>query len=1060
MKRYLLLSMFLFTVSLAAQETPLWIRKSVISPDGKTVAFCYKGDIWTVGIQGGRAFQLTANPAYDSDPLWTPDGREIVFSSYREVSKDIWRVSADGGRPVRITDYPGSETPKAVLADGSVVFTANLQPDTSWGGFPGGTQVYTVGRDGGFPKLLTSVNMQELSVSADGAVLYEDYKGYEDSFRKHHTSSVTRDIWLLKDGQYTKLSNFKGEDRQPVWSADGSTFWFLSERGGKTSNLYRGSVDRPSEAVQLTFAEKDPVRYISASNDGTLLYSLNGELFVLKEGSQPRRLEITVARDETERNMIKTTYNGGASAMAVSPGGKEVAVVIRGDVFVTSADYGTTKRITNTASQERDVSFGDEGRALYYAAERDGHWGIWRTVLTEKKEKLFTYATQMKEELFSDPGETCFQPEVSPDGKWVAYLRDRTELVVKPTKGGKAKSLLKGANYSYSDGDQSFAWSPDSEYLLTGYQADGGWNNTDIALIEVSSGKITDLTRSGYSDNSFRWALGGKAMIWESDKNGFRSHGSWGAHEDIYIMFFDGAAMTTFRQDKEDEEIEKMISGKTEKQLEKKEKKDSIAAEKPKKLELNLEGLEDRTMRLTGTSGNYGDFLLSKDGRQLYYVAPGDKGPSLMVKDLREGSVRVLAGGVGGRIVPSKDMADIFVLSGNGITKVSLGSGKTTQIKIAGDYEFKPREERAYIFEHVWKQVLEKFYDPAIHGIDWNYYHDNYARFLPYIDNDFDFAELLSEMLGELNGSHTGARYRPAPGEPLGRLGVLYDWNYTGDGIRIAEVLPGGVLNLADSKISAGDVITAIDGHEVKAGENWIPLLAGKAGKKIAVNVKVGGKEKLLFVKPVASESRLLYRRWVRQREEIVEKLSGGKVGYVHVEGMDSPSFREVYSKALGKYRGCGALIVDTRNNGGGWLHDDLVTLLGGKAYAEFRPRGQYIGTEPFSKWTKPSCVLMSENNYSDASGFPYAYRALGLGKLIGAPVPGTMTAVWWETQINRQIVFGIPQVGMYGLHAGSFLENMQIEPDILVYNDPASLLEGRDLQLEAAVKEMLKECR
>lgn len=204
MKRYLLLSMLLFTVSLAAQETPLWIRKSVISPDGKTVAFCYKGDIWTVGIQGGRAFQLTANPAYDSDPLWTPDGKEIVFSSYREVSKDIWRVSAEGGRPVRVTDYPGSETPKAVLADGSVVFTANLQPDTSWGGFPGGTQVYTVGRDGGFPKLLTSVNMQELSVSADGAVLYEDYKGYEDSFRKHHTSSVTRDIWLLKDGQYTK----------------------------------------------------------------------------------------------------------------------------------------------------------------------------------------------------------------------------------------------------------------------------------------------------------------------------------------------------------------------------------------------------------------------------------------------------------------------------------------------------------------------------------------------------------------------------------------------------------------------------------------------------------------------------------------------------------------------------------------------------------------------------------------------------------------------------------------------------------------------------------------
>ncbi|MBQ3996698.1 MAG: peptidase S41, partial [Bacteroidales bacterium] len=224
--------------------------------------------------------------------------------------------------------------------------------------------------------------------------------------------------------------------------------------------------------------------------------------------------------------------------------------------------------------------------------------------------------------------------------------------------------------------------------------------------------------------------------------------------------------------------------------------------------------------------------------------------------------------------------------------------------------------------------------------------------------------------------------------------------------------------------------------------------------------VKKGHKKVEIFVEPIYSEGDLLYKRWVRQREEMVEKLSGGRIGYVHIEGMDSPSFRELYSKALGKYRGCDALIVDTRHNGGGWLHDDLVTFLGGKEYNKFIPRGQYIGREPFSKWTKPSCVLIGEDNYSDASGFPYAYRALGIGKLIGAPVPGTMTAVWWETQINPDIVFGIPQVGTWGVKDGRFIENLQIEPDILVYNDPASELEGRDLQLEAAVKEMLNEIK
>ena len=268
-------------------------------------------------------------------------------------------------------------------------------------------------------------------------------------------------------------------------------------------------------------------------------------------------------------------------------------------------------------------------------------------------------------------------------------------------------------------------------------------------------------------------------------------------------------------------------------------------------------------------------------------------------------------------------------------------------------------------------------------------------------------------------------------------------------------MLPAGVLNLADSEIKAGDLIVAIDGHAIKAGENWFPLLEGKAGKKIRVTVRKGGKYEDLIVKPVANESALLYRRWVRQREEMVERLSGGRIGYVHVEGMDSPSFREVYSKALGKYRGCDALIVDIRHNGGGWLHDDLVTFLGGKAYVEWRPRGEYIGTEPYSKWTKPSCVLVCEDCYSDACGFPYAYRALNLGKLIGMPVPGTMTAVWWETQIHPQIVFGIPQVGGW-TPDNRYLENSQIEPDIRVDNDPASMLRGEDKQLEAAVREML----
>lgn len=1071
MKRHLVIAVAAFmTIGLCeAREIPRWIRKNCISPDGRTIAFCYKGDIYTVSSEGGRALQITSNEAYESDPMWTSDSKYIIFSSNRERGKDIYITSSEGGKPKRITDLPGNEVPKAVLNDGRIIFSANLQPDADYDGFPTTPQLFITDTTGEKPEFVTSLPISEISVSKKGDVLYEDYKGYEDPFRKHHTSSVTRDIWLYRgdngserfsidgNGLFKQLTTYKGEDRNPVFAADGDTFYYLSEQGGSTINLFKSSISSPEQSTQLTFETKNPVRYISVSDNGLVTYSYNGDLYIIKEGSKPEKVDIYVTRDAIEKEMRKLSFSKGASSMSVAQSGKEVAVIIRGDVFVTSAEYKTTKRITNTPEQERDVSFSKDGRELYYSSERNGHWGVYKTSLTDKNDKYFTYSVKMKEELFSDEGETCFQPEVSPDGKYVAYLRDRTELVVKPTKGGKTKSLLKDANYSYVDGDQYFAWSPDSHYLLTYYAANGGWHNEDIALIDVESGEITNLTESGYNDGPFRWALGGKAMTWKSDKNGYRSHGSWGAQSDVYIMFLDPKAMADFKKDKEDAEIEKLLSGDSEKKN-KKEKKDSTD-KKVEKLKLTLDGRENRIIRLTRTSNKYGDHYLSKDGDKLYYITPLESGFGLCVLDLKTKDVKVLKRGVTGSIIPSADEKDIYMLSGFGISKINLASGSTKKISFSGDYEYKPKAEREYMFSHIWKQVKEKFYDPELHGVDWDYYKENYEQFLPYINNNYDFQEMLSEMLGELNGSHTGARFKIRGGETLGHLGILVDYSYAGDGVRIKEVLPDGVLKIADPEIKEGDIIESIDGKEIKAGDKWVKLLQDKAGKKISITISKGGKKaKEMIIEPSFTDYKLLYDRWVRQREAKVKELSGGRIGYVHVKGMDSESFREVYSKALGKYRNCEALIVDTRHNGGGWLHDDLATFLNGKAYIKFMPRGQYIATEPYNKWTKPSCVLMSEDNYSDASGFPYTYKTLGIGKLIGTPVPGTMTAVWWESQINGSIVFGIPQVGSYGIKEGRYLENLEIEPDVLLYNDPASVLRGEDKQLEGAVAEMLKE--
>ena len=284
MNKTLLTSVLLLSMSLSAsaQESPLWLRRNAISPDATQIAFTYKGDIYLVDAEGGRARQLTTNQAYDSNPMWTPDGKEIVFSSYRELGKDIYKVSAEGRVPQRLTSHPGSETPMAVMDDGSILFSASIQQDAQYGDFPDGSQVYAIGPDGGRPKQVTSLPISNISIGPDNIVIYEDYKGYEDPWRKHHTSSVTHDIWIYEpsedkladpisingNGVFTKLTTFKGEDRNPVFTADGDSFYYLSEQDGTFNVYFSGSLRNNNGKIkpeQLTFYRSH--EYIASQHD-------------------------------------------------------------------------------------------------------------------------------------------------------------------------------------------------------------------------------------------------------------------------------------------------------------------------------------------------------------------------------------------------------------------------------------------------------------------------------------------------------------------------------------------------------------------------------------------------------------------------------------------------------------------------------------------------------------------------------------------------------------------------------------------------------------------------
>lgn len=1065
-KLALLICAALFAAPLLAQQTALWMRYPAISPDGKTIVFSYKGDLYKVPASGGEAAAITLHEAHDFMPVWSRDGKWIAFASDRYGNFDVYVMPAGGGEAKRLTYHSAPDYPYDFTPDGGKVLFGTARNDVASSvRFPRSGlfhKLYTVPVAGGRSVMFNSAGAEWARFNSKGdQVIFQDRKGYEDAWRKRHTSSVTRDIWMYdtKKDEYKQLSSFNGEDREPLWAADDKSYYFLSEKDG-AQNLYKAALAE-SAPQQLTHFTEHPVRHLSRAADGTLAFSYNGEVYTLQEGAQPQKVAIRIGTDTRTNTEKILPINMGVTQTELSPNGKEIAFVVRGEVFVTSVEGGLTKRITNTAAQERTVMFSPDGRTLYYATERGKSWDIYKSTIDRKEEPYFYASTVLKEEPVIATDAEEFQPEVSPDGKEIAYLEERNILKVFNLADKRSRTILPaGVNFSYSDGDQYFTWSPDGKWIAFESE-EGRWPSSDIALMKADgTGERRNLTQSGFGDGAPKWAFGGKALLWTSDREGKKPLANQGAREvDVYAMFFDLDAFDRFKLTKEEFALAK--------EKEESDKKDTslkIAAPKRDWKPL-FEGLDNRKLRLTIASGNISDYMLSNDGDKLYFLARVEKGYDLWMTNPRTKETKLVTkmdGGPAGLEV-SKDGKSLFVVSDGKMVKVDPESGKITPVIVNGEMVLKADEERRYIFDHAWRQVAKKFYDPKLHGLDWNSYHEAYSRFLPHINNNYDFQELLSEFLGELNASHTGGRYTPLQQntDATASLGLLYDEAFTGNGIRIAEVLEGGPFLNARTKIKGGVIIEKLDGEPITDDGDWARVLNRKMGKTVLLNLydpatKTRWDE---TTKPItqAEEQPLLYNRWVRNNRKKVEELSGGTVGYVHVQGMNDGSYRTLFEDALGKESNKKALIVDTRFNGGGWLHDDLVSFLGGKAYLAMAPQGNKINsTEPFNKWTKPSTVVMSESNYSDAFIFPYAYKSLGLGKLIGMPVPGTGTAVWWETQIDPTLVFGIPMVGTIGKE-GRPTENLQLEPDIKVANDFKSILSGRDPQLERAVKEMLE---
>jgi len=1067
-------------------NTPRWLRNPAISPDGQWIAFEYKGDIFKVPASGGTALAITITSDYESNPVWSHDGKFIAFASDRYGNFDVYVMPSGGGTATRLTWNSAADVPLDFTPDDrSVVFgTARNDFYTSVRfPLPGiFMKLYSVPVAGGRSLMINSAGMGHASYNKDGSMLiFEDKKGYESDERKHERASVTRDIWTynIATEKYSKLTSFQGNDLQPVWG-EGDNYFYLSEQNDDNLNVYQSSITDTSRRTQLTHFKRNPVRDLSRSGNGILCFAYTGDIYTLKESGQPEKVSITLQADFAQQaSKTLSVTNEDISEMALSPDGMEVAFVYRGDIFVSSADGNTTKRLTNTPYQERMIEFSPDGRSIIFSVEKDSSsWDINQLEISNKNEPYFYAATVVNNTPLIATPKDEFQPHYSPDGKKIAYLEERNILKVYDLETKKTVTVIpEGVNYSYADGDEYFNWSPDSKWILAN-SSEGTFNRAEIDLVKADgTGERKNLTESGFDDVMPKWGADGKMMAWLSSREGM-SNPSRGGQGDVYAMFFDKKAFDRFNLSEDDFKL-----------LKKEEKKDSInkEAQSPEKkavktkevkpVELDLDDLDTRTKRLTINSSMLSDFILSKDGEKLYYLAKYENEYNLWQTELRSHDTKVIAhlkAKEGGSLAIDTSGKTIFVLAGGKISSVNIADENDKNKKdtddnvkllpIKANFNLDAEGERQYLFEHTWRQVAKKLFDPKFQGVDWKYYHDFYQQFLPYVNNNHDFRYLLSEMLGELNVSHTGARYYPKKdnADETASLGMLYDVKKGGDGLVVAEILAGGPMDNSKTKVKPGDILEKINGTAITADFDWASLLnhAEKVFTRLTFSDPSSSKKWDEVIKPVSvtEEQTLMYNRWVKTMQRMTDSLSGGQVGYVHVKAMNDPSFRTVISKVLGKNFDKKALIVDTRFNGGGWLHDNLVTFLGGKLYMQFAPQGNIVpGGESMDKWTKPSCVVMSESNYSDAFMFPYIYKELGIGKLIGMPVPGTGTAVWWEKQIDPTIVFGIPMIATKGVNEDNFTENHQLEPDIKVENPYNKVLNGQDPQIEAAVKEMLK---
>ncbi len=1047
------------------------------------IVFTYLGDIWTADENGQNVQRLTVNRGRDVFGRFSPDGKWIAFSSDRYGNLDVFLIPAEGGNAKQLTTHSADDTVLGWSADSrSVIFSSNRGDDFM-------PQLYLVSTEGGLPwKAGTDMGVQA-SYSPDGKRLAYNQKS-QVYWRKYYRGSYQSDIMVMDIAakKFTQVTDFEGLDSWPMWGRDGFIYFVSDRDGGGLTNIWRVS-DNGGKADRVTTFKAGDVRWPSISSDGRVIVFEHDfgiwKLDVNSKRAAPISLNIDA---ETQDNLSEVqSFNSQADDYDLAPNSRRIAVSIHGEIFTAPVEEGDVKQITEGAARDRSVGYSPDGKWLSYVSDQSGREEIYVAPIDGSSPSV----------QLTDIDALKLAYNWSPDSKEIAFASSDDKLR-KLAVATKQVTILDSSRYG---GFGTPVWSPDGKWIA--YSKPDISRTSDVYLIAASGEEKEPhkITFDSNNDTNPRFGPDGRKLFFQRVEG---SAGNAPTSVQIYSVWLE-------RQERDPDDAEEREADATQSapQMEGVEgappggRRMPPANRPPREIKIDWAGMKHRTRQITRMPFPIFTYIIGPDSRTIVFVTTEPAGIASVpviysIQDDGRRLARITSGqppnedndgppGGGGafgggvsELNISRDGRTLFFRERDGVFSVPVSAPGAGAPAAAGapreagrrriNFNVRVRIDRpaewAEMFDDGWRTMKYRFYDPKMHGFDWDAARAKYRPLVEFVGDRQELLNIINEMIGELNASHTGAAPPPrgqgGGGVSTGHLGLELEPDSAAGRYRVTHVYEDGPADKDWVRVKVGDYLLAINNKPVKVGDEYWQLLNNRLNRKIDVTFNSkptddGAWHTRIEAIPTNAYSQLRYERWVKNRRKTVDELSGGRIGYLHIQSMNQPSLRR-FEKEIREFRNKEALVIDQRWNGGGNIEQELLAILVQRQYQIWQPRGTEATGRPFAGFFGPKIVLQNWRSASNAEMFPAGFRALGLGKVVGTPTMGAVIGTGSYSLIDGSTV-RTPGVGVFladPKHTN--MENYGVQPDVLVDNRPEDTLAGRDRQLEAAVDELMKQ--